>query len=136
MLRQHWPDPAPAAPASTGSNPFRTAHRRHAEDPGLQDLESTTEEAEDITRRSPAHELLTGPSATRDAVAQAMPHHLWAHYACHGSQDLGYPFRGALHVCPPPARQWEAEPAERITIFADALGDLRASWLPATFPGS
>ena len=66
--------------------------------PGLQDLESTTEEAEDITRRSPAHELLTGPSATRDAVAQAMPHHLWAHYACHGSQDLGDPFRGALHL--------------------------------------
>jgi tetratricopeptide (TPR) repeat protein len=66
--------------------------------PGLQDLESTTEEAEDIARRSPAHELLTGPSATRDAVAQAMPHHLWAHYACHGSQDLHEPFRGALHL--------------------------------------
>lgn len=66
--------------------------------PGLQDLESTTEEADDISRRSPAHELLTGPSATRDAVAQAMPHHLWAHYACHGSQDLGDPFRGALHL--------------------------------------
>ena len=66
--------------------------------PGIQDLESTTEEAEDITRRSPAHELLTGPSATRDAVAQAMPQHLWAHYACHGSQDLGDPFRGALHL--------------------------------------
>jgi CHAT domain-containing protein len=66
--------------------------------PGLQDLESTTEEAEDIARRSPVHELLAGPSATRDAVAQAMPHHLWAHYACHGSQDLGDPFRGALHL--------------------------------------
>ena len=66
--------------------------------PGLQDLESTTDEAEDITRRSPAHELLTGPSATRDAVAQAMPRHLWAHYACHGSQDLGDPFRGAIHL--------------------------------------
>jgi CHAT domain-containing protein len=66
--------------------------------PGLQDLETTTEEAEDIVRRSPAHELLTGPSATRDAVAQAMPHHVWAHYACHGSQDLRDPFRGALHL--------------------------------------
>jgi CHAT domain-containing protein len=66
--------------------------------PGLQDLESTTEEAEDIARHSPAHELLTGPSATRDAIAQAMPHHLWAHYARHGSQDLGDPFRGALHL--------------------------------------
>lgn len=27
-----------------------------------------------------------------------MPHHLWAHYACDGSQDLGDPFRGALHL--------------------------------------
>jgi len=66
--------------------------------PGLQDLESTTDEAGDVARRSPAHELLTGPSATRDAVAQAMPRHVWAHYACHGSQDLHDPFRGALHL--------------------------------------
>jgi tetratricopeptide (TPR) repeat protein len=66
--------------------------------PGLQDLESTTEEAEDIARRCPAHKLLTGPSATREAVAQAMPDHRWAHYACHGSQDLRDPFRGALHL--------------------------------------
>jgi tetratricopeptide (TPR) repeat protein len=66
--------------------------------PGLQDLESAAEEAADIARRSPAHELLTGPSATRDAVSQAMPHHPWAHYACHGSQDPRDPFRSALHL--------------------------------------
>jgi tetratricopeptide (TPR) repeat protein len=66
--------------------------------PGLDDLESTAQEAEDIAGRSPAHELLMGPSATREAVAQAMPRHLWAHFACHGSQDLGEPFRGSLHL--------------------------------------
>jgi tetratricopeptide (TPR) repeat protein len=66
--------------------------------PGQPDLDSATEEADDIEQRAPVHELLTGTSATRDAVAEAMPHHLWAHYACHGSQELHEPFRGALHV--------------------------------------
>jgi hypothetical protein len=37
-------------------------------------------------------------------------------------------------VCPHPARQWEAEPPERIAVFAAALGDLRASWPPGDLP--
>ena len=68
------------------------------ETPGLPDLESTQEEAVDLARRFPLHEMLVGSSATRDAVAQAMPQHLWAHFACHGSQDLREPYRGALHL--------------------------------------
>jgi tetratricopeptide (TPR) repeat protein len=66
--------------------------------PGLADLDSTQAEAADLARRFPAYELLTGPSATRDEVAQAMPDHLWAHYACHGSQKLLEPDSGALHL--------------------------------------
>jgi CHAT domain-containing protein len=107
------------------------------ETPGLKDLESTEEEAADIARRSPAYELLTGPSATCDAVAQAMPHHLWAHYACHGSQDLRQPFRGALHLHDGPLSITECDtalPAARFrrpgqgrsmasTYTASAVGD-------------
>ena len=66
--------------------------------PGQKDLESTETEAADITGRFPAHELLTGPTATRETVAQAMPRHPWAHFACHGSQDLLRPYQGALHL--------------------------------------
>lgn len=66
--------------------------------PGQKDLESTEAEAADITRRFPTYELLAGPTATRESVAQAMRRHSWAHFACHGSQDLLRPYRGALHV--------------------------------------
>lgn len=66
--------------------------------PGLPALESASDEASSISRRCSEHEMLTGTSATRDAVAQAMPRHQWAHFACHGSQDLANPFSGALHL--------------------------------------
>jgi CHAT domain-containing protein len=66
--------------------------------PGLPALESASDEAGSISRRCSEHEMLTGTSATRDAVAQAMPRHQWAHFACHGSQDLANPFSGALHL--------------------------------------
>jgi tetratricopeptide (TPR) repeat protein len=66
--------------------------------PGLNDLESPEREAAYLARRFPSHILLKGPSATRDAVAEAMPRHRWAHFSCHGSQDLREPDRGALHL--------------------------------------
>jgi tetratricopeptide (TPR) repeat protein len=66
--------------------------------PGLPALESASDEASSISRRCSEYEMLTGTSATRNAVAQAMPRHQWAHFACHGSQDLANPFSGALHL--------------------------------------
>jgi tetratricopeptide (TPR) repeat protein len=66
--------------------------------PGLNDLESPGREAAYLARRFPSHTLLMGPPATRDAVAHAMPEHRWAHFSCHGSQDLHEPDRGALHL--------------------------------------
>ena len=68
------------------------------ETPGLSDLEGIRSEVADLAGRFPVHMLLTGNSATRDAVAEAMPQHCWAHYACHASQDVLKPDRGALHL--------------------------------------
>jgi tetratricopeptide (TPR) repeat protein len=66
--------------------------------PGQNDLESPKREAAYLAGRLPRHTLLTGPEATREAVATAMPGHKWAHFSCHGSQDLKEPDRAALHL--------------------------------------
>jgi CHAT domain len=40
--------------------------------------------------------LLEGDSATADAVRTQLPRHRWAHFCCHGGQDLTDPSRGGL----------------------------------------
>ncbi|MEU2718038.1 CHAT domain-containing protein [Streptomyces sp. NPDC007205] len=40
--------------------------------------------------------LLEGERATADAVRGALPRHRWAHFSCHGGQDLSAPSRGGL----------------------------------------
>jgi len=66
--------------------------------PGLNDLQSPERDAAFLAGRFPAHTLLKGPSATRHSVSEAMPRHHWAHFSCHGSQDLREPDHGALHL--------------------------------------
>lgn len=68
------------------------------ETPGQNDLAGTEREAAYLAGRISSHTLLKGPSATCDAVTQALPMHRWAHFSCHGSQDLLAPDRGALHL--------------------------------------
>ncbi|GAA3268824.1 hypothetical protein GCM10020218_008570 [Dactylosporangium vinaceum] len=41
---------------------------------------------------------LVGDGATRDAVLTGLVDHSWAHFACHGEQDLADPSRGGLLV--------------------------------------
>lgn len=74
------------------------------ETPGQNDLTSSEREAAYLADRLPAHTMFKGPSATRDAVTQALPKHPWAHFSCHGSQDLREPDRGALHLHDGPLR--------------------------------
>lgn len=40
--------------------------------------------------------LLEGDSATADAVGAQLPRHRWAHFCCHGGQDLFDPSQGGL----------------------------------------
>jgi hypothetical protein len=40
--------------------------------------------------------VLEGAAATRPAVRDALKHHRWVHFSCHGNQDLDDPSRGGL----------------------------------------
>lgn len=60
------------------------------------DLADAELEAEDLARRFRSCTRLYGPAATHAAVTQAMSHHPWAHFSCHGTQDLLAPSHGRL----------------------------------------
>ncbi|MEW2630130.1 CHAT domain-containing protein [Streptomyces sp. NPDC048389] len=64
--------------------------------PGWPDLPAAEQEARAVHQRHPDAELLTGPAATAPSVREALTHCSWAHFACHGAQDLGRPSRAAL----------------------------------------
>jgi tetratricopeptide (TPR) repeat protein len=64
--------------------------------PGVPKLPDAEKEASDLRRRVPESTYLSGPAATSAAVIAAMPRHPWAHFSCHGSQDLLAPSRGKL----------------------------------------
>jgi hypothetical protein len=42
------------------------------------------------------HTLLDGEAATADAVREQLPRHRWAHFSCHGGQNLADPSQGGL----------------------------------------
>ncbi|MFF8288736.1 CHAT domain-containing protein [Streptomyces sp. NPDC016309] len=66
--------------------------------PGRPDLPAAGEEARALRRRHPDAEFVTGPAATAPAVLDALTRCSWAHFACHGAQDLARPSRGALFL--------------------------------------
>ncbi|GAA4640609.1 CHAT domain-containing protein [Actinoallomurus vinaceus] len=57
--------------------------------PGDVDLPFARQERTGLVARFPddRHTLLEGPTATRDAVRDALASHRWAHFSCHGGQD-------------------------------------------------
>ncbi|MGI5484514.1 CHAT domain-containing protein [Streptomyces lavendofoliae] len=64
--------------------------------PGLPDLPAAGEEARALRLRHPDAAFLTGAAADAPAVLDALSRCSWAHFACHGQQDLTRPSRGAL----------------------------------------
>jgi CHAT domain-containing protein len=68
--------------------------------PGMTaDLPGAATEAATVHRHLPGSvDMLTGPSATRDAVLAALPGARWAHFACHGHSDLDDPSAGRLFL--------------------------------------
>jgi tetratricopeptide (TPR) repeat protein len=64
--------------------------------PDANDLPSAETEASDLARRFHHATSLSGSLATHAAVTEAMGRHPWAHFACHGVQDLLAPSRGRL----------------------------------------
>jgi CHAT domain-containing protein len=45
---------------------------------------------------SSCHTLLDGEAATAAAVQEQLPRHRWAHFSCHGGQNLADPSQGGL----------------------------------------
>ncbi|MFF7128807.1 CHAT domain-containing protein [Streptomyces sp. NPDC008240] len=75
--------------------------------PDLPDLPAAVDEARDLHRRHPDAQLLTGPAATGPAVTTALTSCTWAHFACHGRQDIGRPSLGALMLHDGPLALWD-----------------------------
>ncbi|MFF0472971.1 CHAT domain-containing protein [Streptomyces sp. NPDC004284] len=64
--------------------------------PDRRDLPAAEEEARAVHRRHPDARLVIGPDATTPTVLEALAHCSWAHFACHGAQDVAEPSRAAL----------------------------------------
>ncbi|MET7424246.1 CHAT domain-containing tetratricopeptide repeat protein [Dactylosporangium sp. NPDC005555] len=66
--------------------------------PGLPPLPNVTRERDLLTALFPAarRTVREGPAATRAEVRAALGRHAWAHFSCHGDQQLGDPSRGGL----------------------------------------
>lgn len=64
--------------------------------PDAAELPGAAEEARDLAAMFSQSTTLTGPEATHTAVTTAMGAHPWAHFACHGVQELLAPSSGRL----------------------------------------
>lgn len=64
--------------------------------PGYPDLPDAEDAARMLADRFPDHELLTGDTATKASVAEALGRHSRAHIMCHGVQDIGAASAGGL----------------------------------------
>jgi CHAT domain-containing protein len=91
LIEARRPAPGPAAddpgmlvvalPYTAGQAPLPNAERERAL----------------LGRLFPGHStMLTGDAATVPAVLAALSAHRWAHFSCHGDQDLAAPSRGGL----------------------------------------
>jgi CHAT domain-containing protein len=65
---------------------------------GQRSLGEVTSELAALAELVPADRLtvLVGTDATRDAIREQLVGHRWAHFSCHGTQDLRDPSRGGL----------------------------------------
>jgi hypothetical protein len=82
-----------AGALSIGAGPLIVAM---PQTPNAPDLPGAGEEARDLADRFSRKVVLSGADATHAAVTAAMGDHLWAHFACHGVQELHAPSSGRL----------------------------------------
>lgn len=66
--------------------------------PGQPPLRHVTDERDLLTTLFPhdRHTLLQGKAATRTNVSRELPSHRYAHFSCHGDQNLTQPLQGGL----------------------------------------
>lgn len=87
------------------------------ETPGEPSLGDVTRERELIASLFAGHcTLLQGEAATWQAVRDELPRHRWAHFSCHGGQDLADPSHGGLLL------------HDRLLTIADINGQYRGEF--------
>jgi tetratricopeptide (TPR) repeat protein len=64
--------------------------------PGQLPLPGAEQEGASLRARYPDAKVLTGATATRQNVLDALPAHRWAHFACHARSDLARPSESCL----------------------------------------
>ncbi len=79
---------APGEPTDHGRSPSVLAIAM-ASTPGLADLPGARAEVQNLKSCLPDVHVLSDSYATHDAVLAALPHHTWAHFACHATSTLG-----------------------------------------------
>ncbi|EXG81112.1 CHAT domain-containing protein [Cryptosporangium arvum] len=103
--------------------------------PGASELPTFAVERDLLTRLMPGRTtVLEGPAATRSAVNSLLDGHRWAHFTCHGTQDLAQPGRGGLvlhdgRLTVTEMRRSAAQAGEVVVLAAckTATGGLRLS---------
>ena len=95
--------------------------------PGAPDLPGAQAEAARLQEDFPGQvTVLTGPDATRDAVRAALPAARWAHFACHGSSDLGNPSASRLLLA-----DYQRQPLTVVDVARLRLDDAGLAFLSA-----
>ncbi|GIF77258.1 CHAT domain-containing protein [Asanoa siamensis] len=90
---------ARAEPREQGGAPGRMLFVGMPDTPGQAPLPNVDTERDLLHERfDGACTELIGERATRDAVLAGLVNHRWAHFACHGEQDLADPSRGGVLV--------------------------------------
>jgi len=82
-----------AAPGGPASAPLVVTM---PDTPGQQPLAGAEQEGASLRARYPDAKVLTGATATRQNVLDALPAHRWAHFACHARSDLARPSESCL----------------------------------------
>jgi hypothetical protein len=68
--------------------------------PGLAPIDNAAERSALLqTLPEDRRTVLKTAQATRAAVRTALPNYRWAHFSCHGDQDLKHPSEGGLRLC-------------------------------------
>lgn len=93
--------------------------------PNAGDLPGAEREARLVAERAPRPRTLIGPHATRDAVAAALPHSTWAHFACHATTAAS-PSDNQLILHDHEARPLTASAISRLRLDSAALAYLSA----------
>ncbi|MFJ1901774.1 CHAT domain-containing protein [Streptomyces sp. NPDC088115] len=102
--------------------------------PGAGPLSGAEAEARMVRELFPGTVRLTGADATRERVLDALPHHAWAHFACHTATDPDVPSRSGLLLHDHQRRLLTVEDVSRLELGSPELAYLSSCDTARTAP--